>query len=268
VDVDPDSGLITTELVAAAVGPRTRCVIPVHLYGATVDMQPILALARDAGLWVIEDACQAHGAQVRGGGRAGGLGDFGCFSFYPTKNLGGWGDGGAVVTSNPELAERVRRLRSHGEDPGRRNEHAIVGTTSRLDGIQAAVLRVKLERLDGWNNARRTKAALMSESLREAGVELPTAPSGGDHVFHLYVIRSDARDTLRAGLGELGISTAVHYPTPIHLTPAYAHLGIKPGSLPAAEALARRICSLPFWPGIQPIQVERVADAVTMLARP
>jgi dTDP-3-amino-3,4,6-trideoxy-alpha-D-glucose transaminase len=268
VDVDPRSGLLTPDLVAAAIGPRTRCVIPVHLYGATVDMRPLLTLARSAGLSVIEDACQAHGAHLPGGGRAGGAADFGCFSFYPTKNLGGWGDGGAVVTSDAQLADRIRRLRSHGEPPGRRNEHAVVGTTGRLDAIQAAVLRVKLARLEGWNEARRAKAALLSARLDDAGVERPAVPADGDHVFHLFVVRADDRDELRSRLHESGIATAIHYPTPIHLTPAYAHLGMRAGALPTAESLAGRICSLPFWPGIELDQIDRVADAVRSATQP
>ena len=166
VDVDPDSHLLTAELVAASLGPRVRCVIPVHLYGATVDLDPILELAREAGIHVVEDACQAHGARYRGR-RVGTLGALGCFSFYPAKNLGAWGDGGAVVTSRPELADRVRLLRAHGERP--RYHHRVVGSTARLDALQAAVLRRKLTRLDGWNDERRWLAAELRARITTAG---------------------------------------------------------------------------------------------------
>jgi dTDP-3-amino-3,4,6-trideoxy-alpha-D-glucose transaminase len=199
VDVDADSHLITAEIVAANLGPRVRCVIPVHLFGATVELDQILALARDAGVHVVEDACQAHGARYRGR-RVGSHGVIGCFSFYPAKNLGAWGDGGALVTSVPELADRARLLRAHGEQP--RYRHRIVGTTARLDALQAAVLRRKLARLDSWNDERRRLAATMRIQLRELEgrsadgvIETPSgAPAGGDHVYHLFVVRSDSRD--------------------------------------------------------------------------
>jgi dTDP-3-amino-3,4,6-trideoxy-alpha-D-glucose transaminase len=261
VDVDPESGLLTAALVEPAIGPRTRCVIPVHLYGRTVEMGPLVELARAAGVAVVEDACQGHGAWY-GERRVGSLGDAGCFSFYPTKNLGAWGDGGAVTTSNPELAERVRLLRSHGEEPGRRHHHQIVGTTARLDAIQAAVLRIKLQRLDGWNDARRDHARQLSERLEGLPLALPLTPAGGDHVFHLYVVRCDARDRLRERLSEQNVASAIHYPVPIHRTDAYADLGLGAGSRPVTERLAGQICSLPFWPTMSDDDVERIADAV------
>jgi dTDP-4-amino-4,6-dideoxygalactose transaminase len=278
VDCDPDSHLLTAELLQAALTPRTRCVIPVHLYGATVDLDPILALARDAGVHVVEDACQAHGARYRGR-RVGTLGTLGCFSFYPAKNLGAWGDGGAVVTSVPELAERVALLRAHGERP--RYHHRVVGTTGRLDALQAAVLRRKLLRLDGWCEERRRLGAALRERLAAEpfaqgpvgrrgavdGVEGACDPvrlpfADADHVYHLFVVRCAQRDALRAHLAERGVATGIHYPVPIHRTEAYAALGLGPGSLPVSEALAERILSLPLFPGMTAVELDRVVEAV------
>jgi dTDP-3-amino-3,4,6-trideoxy-alpha-D-glucose transaminase len=260
VDVDPVTHLITAELVEPAIGPATRCVIPVHLYGRTVEMEPLLALTGEHGLPVIEDACQAHGARYRGR-RVGSMGDCGCFSFYPAKNLGAWGDGGAVVTSDPKIADQVRLLRSHGERP--RYHHRIVGTTARLDAIQAAVLRIKLTRLEGWNHERRRLGAALGASLAGSGVGRPVpAGSGTDHVFHQYVVESDERDRLREHLQEEGIGSGIHYPIPVHRSGAYTDLGLKPGSRPVAEYLAQRICSLPIFPGMSMEDVDRVAGAV------
>ena len=268
VDVDPDSHLITAEIVAANLTPDVRCVIPVHLFGATVDLDPILALTHAAGVHVIEDACQAHGARYRGR-RTGSLGVIGCFSFYPTKNLGAWGDGGAVVTNVPELDERIRLLRAHGERP--RYHHRVVGTTARLDALQAAVLRRKLARLDDWNEQRRR----LGSTLRERLGAVPSHASGGraievtglpfteaDHVYHLFVVRTEQRDALREHLSERGIASAIHYPEPIHLTEAYAHLGLAPGSLPVSERLSEQICSLPLFPSMTDAELEQVAAAV------
>jgi dTDP-4-amino-4,6-dideoxygalactose transaminase len=266
VDVDPETQLLDASLLAAALTPRVRCAIPVHLYGATVELDPILALAERAGIDVVEDACQAHGARYRGR-RVGTLGTLGCFSFYPTKNLGGWGDGGAVVTADPRLDERLRLLRSHGERP--RYRHRVAGATARLDALQAAVLACKLKRLDAWNDERRRLAAELRELLAPArgAIELPLSPSpGADHVHHLFVVRCRERERLRATLAARGIATAVHYPTPIHLTEAYAHLGLGPGSLPASERLAAGVCSLPLFPGMREEELERVAAGVLAFA--
>jgi dTDP-3-amino-3,4,6-trideoxy-alpha-D-glucose transaminase len=261
IDVDPDSHLITAELAAAAIGPRARCVIPVHLFGATVDMDPILELAREAGIHVLEDACQAHGARYRGR-RVGTLGALGCFSFYPAKNLGAWGDGGAVVTATPELADRVRLLRSHGERP--RYHHREVGATARLDALQAAILRRKLTRLDRWNEERRQVGATLRAALASSAivdpVHLPFTEA--DHVHHLFVVRCAERDALREHLTAEGVASAIHYPVPIHRTGAYAGLGFAPGSLPVSEALAERICSLPVFPGMSSAECDRVVEAV------
>jgi dTDP-3-amino-3,4,6-trideoxy-alpha-D-glucose transaminase len=267
VDVDPDSHLITAEHVASAMGPRVRCVIPVHLFGATVELDPILELAQEAGIHVLEDACQAHGARYRGR-RVGSLGSLGCFSFYPAKNLGAWGDGGAVVTSIPELADRVRLLRSHGERP--RYHHRVVGATARLDALQAALLRRKLTRLDGWNDDRRRLGAELRKRL--AGQQSVVDPvhlpfSEADHVYHLFVVRCAERDALREHLEREGVASAIHYPVPIHRTGAYADLGFGPGSRPASEMLAERICSLPIFPGMSEAELERVANAIGAFAK-
>jgi dTDP-4-amino-4,6-dideoxygalactose transaminase len=257
IDVDPETHLITAEAVAAAITPRTRCVIPVHLMGSTVDLDPILALARDARLRVIEDTCQAHGAWHRGQ-RVGSLGDFGCFSFYPTKNLGAWGDGGAVITADEELAERVRLLRSHGEKP--RYHHRIVGTTARLDALQAALLRVKLRRLDDRNDDRRRLGAALRAGLQNTSVELPApAFDGADHVYHLFIARSAQRDALRSHLEANGVSTAIHYPFPIHRTEAYSPV-VKP--LPVAERHVEEIVTLPLFPTMSDEEVSQVIGAV------
>jgi dTDP-4-amino-4,6-dideoxygalactose transaminase len=266
VDVDPVTGLLTAAIAEHAMGPKVRCIIPVHLYGATVDMDPILELAREARVAVLEDACQAHGARYRGR-RVGTLGHIGCFSFYPAKNLGAWGDGGAVVTSRADLADRVRLLRSHGERP--RYRHRVVGTTSRLDGLQAAILRVKLRHLDTWNAQRRRAAAELRRALQGLALELPATPvAAGDHVYHLFVVQSEERDLLRAQLTARGIASAVHYPVPVHRTDAYAHLGLQPGSLPVAESMAARVCSLPLFPGLEDWQIRAIGSAAAEVAQP
>jgi dTDP-3-amino-3,4,6-trideoxy-alpha-D-glucose transaminase len=261
VDPDPETGLLTAEGVAQALSPRVRCIMPVHLYGATVDMDPILDLARTAGIPVVEDACQAHGARYRGR-RVGSLGEAGCFSFYPAKNLGAWGDGGAVATNSEAIADRVRLLRSHGERP--RYRHREVGTTARLDGLQAAILRVKLRRLDDWNDQRRQAASDLRRALSGAQVELPAAPGpDGDHVYHLFVVQCEDRDGLREELSARGIASAVHYPVPIHLSEAYADLGHEAGDFPIAEAMAETVCSLPIYPGMTSAEARIVGAAVS-----
>jgi dTDP-4-amino-4,6-dideoxygalactose transaminase len=267
VDVDPVTGCLTAEIVERNLGPRVRCVIPVHLYGRTVEIAPLLAACRKTGVAVVEDACQAHGARYHGQ-RVGTFGDIGCFSFYPTKNLGAWGDGGAVVTADATLAERVAMLRSHGERD-QRNRHLICGTTARLDALQAAILRVKLPYLEHCNDERRRLGAALTEGLADCELVQTPAPGepGHDHVFHLYVVTSPLRDVLRAWLGERGIGSAIHYPTPIHLTEAYAELGLRPGSLPVAERRAGAIVSLPIYPGMAELEIERVVSSVHELAR-
>jgi dTDP-3-amino-3,4,6-trideoxy-alpha-D-glucose transaminase len=260
VDVDAETSLLTAEIVAAALTPATRCVIPVHLYGRTVEMSPLAELCEEHDLYLIEDACQAHGS-VYEGKRAGSIGHVGCFSFYPTKNLGAWGDGGALVTDDEKIADKVRLLRSHGE--GARHHHEMPARTDRLDGLQAAILSVKLGHLDAANQRRREAGERLTQALAGSSVVTPAVVrEGSDHVFHLYVVRSESRDELRAHLEAEGVANAIHYPTPIHLQPAYADLGQGPGSLPVAERLAGEICSLPIFPGIEPAEIDRVAAAV------
>jgi dTDP-3-amino-3,4,6-trideoxy-alpha-D-glucose transaminase len=260
VDVDPETHLLTATAAEAAIGPRTRAVIPVHLMGSTVDLAPLMKVARAAGLRVIEDCAQAHGARYDGQ-RVGTFGDLGCFSFYPTKNLGAWGDGGAVVTEDADLAKRVLLLRSHGEGP--RYHHSVVGTTARLDALQAALLRVKLRRLEGVNDDRRRVGAALRAGLAGTSLELPSpAAPGGDHVYHLFVARTQDRDALQPFLRERGIATAVHYPIPIHRTGAYADLGLGQGSLPVAERLADQICTLPLFPQMSDDEIARIVEAV------
>ena len=260
VDVDADTSLLTAEIVAAALTPATRCIIPVHLYGRTVEMGPLADLCRAKGIYLVEDACQAHGSTYEGR-RAGSLGDVGCFSFYPTKNLGAWGDGGALVTDDEEIAAQVALLRSHGE--GSRHHHQMPARTDRLDALQAALLSVKLDRLDAANQGRRDAGVALTEALAGTSVITPVAPGEGrDHVFHLYVARSEDRDGLRAHLDAEGVASAIHYPTPIHLQPAYADLGQGPGSLPVAERLASEIISLPIFPTITDAEIARTAAAV------
>ena len=257
-DVDPETQLVTADTLAAAITQRTVALSPVHLFGRTLDMDPIVALARSRGLALIEDACQAHGAWYRGR-RAGSFGDFAAFSFYPAKNLGAWGDAGGLTTSRAELADRVRLLRSHGERP--RYHHRIPGTTARLDALQAAILRVKLPRLELWNAGRRRAAAKLRAALAETAVAVPApvAPEG-DHVFHQFVVRSAERDALRAHLDSRGIASGIHYPIPIHRSDAYA--GEADDQAPVATRLASEILSLPLYPSLEDLTIERVAAAV------
>ena len=258
VDIDPATFVIDVEAAAAAITGRTAAVIPVHLYGRMVDVTPLRAVADHHGALLLEDAAQAHGARL-GGRRAGAVGDIAATSFYPGKNLGAYGDGGAVLTDDPELADRVRLLGTHGER--QRYAHEVVGGNSRLDALQAVVLAAKLCRLDEWNGLRRA-AALRYDELLEcvAGVVAPHHPAGEQHVWHLYVVRvpRTERDRIVAGLRAAGIEAAIHYPAPVHLTPAFAHLGHPAGAFPHAERAAAEILSLPLFPGITPAQQERV----------
>jgi dTDP-4-amino-4,6-dideoxygalactose transaminase len=259
VDVDPETGSLDAEAIERAVSPRTRAVIVVHLYGRPAEMDEIASITGRHGLLLVEDACQAHGARYRGR-RTGSLGDAAAFSFYPGKNLGAFGDGGAVVTGDPELAEAVRTLRNYGQR--RKYDHVRKGFNRRLDTLQAAILRVKLRHLDDWNDRRRSHAAVYEELLGDAGVTLPHASAHVEPVWHLYVVRAPARDALRSSLAELGIQTGIHYPVPIHLQAAYADLDRGRGSFPVTERQAAEIVSLPMYPELEPGLIRRVADAV------
>jgi dTDP-4-amino-4,6-dideoxygalactose transaminase len=265
VDVDPGTFLMDVTQLEAAITPSTQAIIPVHLYGQVADMDPILALARDRGLAVIEDAAQAHGATYRGR-RAGSLGDAAAFSFYPAKNLGAAGDAGMVVVADGARAERLRLLRNYGQAV--KNRHDLLGFNRRLDTLQAAVLQVKLRHLDQWSEDRRERAVLYDELLAASSLRTPSPASEGEHVYHLYVVRADDRDGLRAELADKEISTQVHYPTPIHLQPAYAGLGLGPGSFPVTEQLAGEILSLPMYPELPLDFVEHVAREAGAVAAP
>jgi dTDP-4-amino-4,6-dideoxygalactose transaminase len=260
-DVDRRTQLITAETLEPALTPSVRCVIPVHLYGRTVELSPIMKLAGERGLTVIEDAAQAHGARYRGK-RVGTIGDAGTFSFYPAKNLGAWGDAGAVVTSREQLAERVRLLRSHGESP--RYCHRLVGTTARLDAIQAAVLGLKLPRLEQWNSSRRRAAQWLTNAIADAERIVPPAPlmSDEDHVYHQFVVRTPQRDRMRGLLAECGVASAIHYPLPIHRSKAYAPLAEGIDVAPHATALAEEVLSLPIFPAMTRAQAERVGSVL------
>jgi dTDP-4-amino-4,6-dideoxygalactose transaminase len=257
VDVDPATHTMDPEHARRAIGPATRALLPVHLYGQCADMDPLRELASDHGLLLVEDACQAHGARYRGR-RAGSLGDAAAFSFYPTKNLGAYGDGGAVTTGDAELAERLRRARNHGLTAG--YVHDGPAGNSRLDELQAAILRVKLGRLDAWNECRRGLAAAYDEALGEAPVTPPIASDRGEHVFHQYVIRSPRRDALLEHLRAHAIDAAVHYPVPAHRQPPYR--GLRGVELPVTERYADEVLSLPIYPELGVDRVARVADLV------
>ncbi len=258
VDIDPATRCIDPAAVRMAIGPRTAAVVPVHLYGRLAPMGELLSL----GVPIVEDAAQAHGATVDGR-RAGSMGIAGCFSFYPTKNLGAMGDGGAVVSDDEHVAAAVRSLRHHGSAPDDANRHERCGGTERLDNLQAAMLRLKLRRLDSDNDHRRRIAARYRELLFGLPVELPPDdPPSGRGVYHLFVVELDARDNVRAELHAAGVLASVHYPTPVHLQPAWRWLETGPGDLPATERAAARVLSLPVFPGMRDDEVERVAGAL------
>jgi dTDP-4-amino-4,6-dideoxygalactose transaminase len=263
VDVSEADYCADADAVAAAITRRTRAIMPVHLYGQLANMRALQDVAARQGLAVVEDACQAHGA-VRDGITAGAGGDAAAFSFYPGKNLGAFGDAGALTTDDGDLAQHVRALREHGQE--RKYEHDVVGWTARLDTMQALVLQQKLPLLDSWNAERRRVAAAYSDGLTGIG-DLVLPRGHGDHVWHLYVVRTAEPQRLAAFLAERGIGTGRHYPEPPHLTGAYSHLGHAAGAFPIAEGLARECLSLPIFPGMTDAQVAAVVESVQIWFR-
>jgi dTDP-4-amino-4,6-dideoxygalactose transaminase len=264
VDIEPGTLNIDPAAAGEAITGRTRALLPVHLFGVPADMESLGALAREAGISLVEDAAQSIGATYHGI-QTGALGDLGCFSFFPSKNLGAWGDGGLVTTSSESLADELRCLRSHGSYP-RKYLHSKVGCNSRLDALQAAILRVKLPHLAGWNQARRERAARYRELVREHGlddrVRFQEVPDGAQPVYHQCVIRVGRRDGLRTYLGERGVTTAIYYPRPLHRQECFSHLGYQPGQLPEAERACDEVLALPIFPELSEAQQQQVVSAM------
>ncbi len=259
VDIDPETYTMDWTQLSRVLTPRTRAIVPVHLYGHPVEMQPVLEFAQEHGLWVIEDASQAHGA-IYHGQRVGSMGDIGCFSLYYSKNLGAYGEAGICVTRDNELAESLRMLRDHGSRV--RYHHEALGTNARLDELQAAVLRVKMRYLEEWNAARQAHARAYTEQLQDVVEALPVVRPYNTHVYYVYVVQVQHREYFRQALEHQGIATAVHYPIPIHLQPACARYGYKRGMLPVTEAVAERLVSLPMYPELTAGQIQAVVNAV------
>lgn len=259
VDVDPITWTMDPGLIEAAITPRTKAILPVHLHGLMADMDPIMAIARHHGLVVIEDAAQAHGAEYHGR-RAGSIGDLGCFSFYPGKNLGAFGEGGAVVTDRPEFARRVSLLRDWGQEA--KYQHVIPGYNYRMDEIQSAVLNVKLDYIERWTEARRSLAERYDALLSGLPFARPQPPRHARHVYHVYAVRLERRDDALTLLRDAGVGAGIHYPVPVHLQRAYAELGYRAGDLPVTEMLANEFLSLPIYPELPP---ERVAEVIGTL---
>ncbi|MBA3037530.1 MAG: DegT/DnrJ/EryC1/StrS family aminotransferase [Desulfobacterium sp.] len=260
VDVNEATCNMNPDLIEAAITSRTKAIIPVHLFGQMADMDPIIKIAKKHNLFVIEDACQAHGAEYKGQ-RAGSVGDAGCFSFYPGKNLGAYGEAGAVVTNNTELSETMRIFRDHGQS--KKYYHKMVGWNGRMDGIQGAILEVKLKHLCAWNDARRKNAGIYKELLEDINsILLPFETSHTKHVYHIYAIRTVRRDKLIEYLTGKGISCGIHYPVPIHLQDAYKAMGLKKGSFPMAEKCADEFVSLPMFPELNRDQIEYIVQEI------
>jgi len=259
VDVDPSTFTMDVTAIEAAITSRTRAIIPVHLYGQPADMDPIMAIAKRRGLVVIEDAAQAHGAQYRGR-PVGSIGDMGCFSFYPGKNLGAYGEGGMVVTNDADRTRTIRMLRDWGAE--KKYHHVLKGYNYRLEGIQGAVLRVKLRHLEAWTEARRDAATRYHRLLAGSGAPTPEAMPYARHVYHIYAIRTGERPALRDALLAQGIHTGIHYPVPVHLLPAFADLGYSAGDFPHSEQAANEVLSLPMFAELTADQCEEVAEAI------
>jgi len=260
VDIDERTYNINPELIESAITPQTKAVIPVHLYGQTADMDSILKIAAQNNLYVIEDACQAHGAEYKGK-RAGSMGIAGCFSFYPGKNLGAYGEAGAIVTNNSDLAQKLNMFRDHGQQ--KKYYHSMVGWNARMDGIQGAILSVKLSHLNAWNEARRKNAQLYSKLLADVdGIITPAEAPCAKHIYHIYAVRSQNRDTLISNLAKEDIHCGIHYPIPIHMQDAYRPLGYKQGSFPVAEKCVAELVSLPMFPELSQRQIKTVSDRI------
>jgi dTDP-4-amino-4,6-dideoxygalactose transaminase len=257
IDVDPVCWTMNPALIEAAITPRTKAILPVHLHGLMADMDPIMEIARRHGLVVIEDAAQAHGAEYKGR-RAGSIGDLGCFSFYPGKNLGAYGEGGAVVTNNPDLARRISLLRDWGQES--KYNHVVAGYNFRMDGIQGAVLNVKMDHLESWTDARGAVATQYDRLLEKFPFERPRPPTHGRHVYHVYAVRLARRDEALKALQDGGVGAGIHYPVPVHLQKAYANLGCRAGDYPVTERLANEFLSLPIYPELRPDQVAEVVS--------
>lgn len=264
VDVEPDTYLLDATKLEAVITPRTRAIIPVHLYGLMCDMDAIMAIARAHKLFVVEDACQAHGATFAGR-PAGSFGDVACFSFYPAKNIGSVGEGGMLVTPNAELAARARMLRGHGET--KRYYHAEPGWNLRLSEVLAAAVRIQLRHAAAWNEGRRRVAGWYAEALAGLPLQRPVTPDGREHVFHLNVVQVEHRDDLRTALDARGIGTGIHYPVPVHQQDAYRSLGLVAGDFPVTDAAAPRLLSLPMFPEMTREQVAYVAESLSALVR-
>ncbi len=266
VDVDPVSYTMDPSQLEAAITRRTKAILPVHLYGNPADMDAILAIARQYGLTVIEDAAQAHGAEYRGM-RCGSIGDLACFSFYPGKNLGAYGEGGIVATGSAERARKVRMLRDWGAE--RKYQHVLKGFNYRMEGVQGAVLRIKLRHLEAWTEARRLHAAAYRRGLTGSGLHLPWESPENRHVYHVYAVLTPHREELARWLSAQGVQTGIHYPHPVHLLPAYADLGYRAGEFPVSERIAAEELSLPMFPEMTSGQTDFVAEAVwSFRARP
>lgn len=261
VDVDPVTWTMDPALIEAAITSRTKAILPVHLHGLMADMDPIMEIARRHGLAVIEDAAQAHGAEYKGR-RAGSIGDLGCFSFYPGKNLGAYGEGGAVVTNNPELARKVALLRDWGQEA--KYNHVVAGYNYRMDGVQGAVLTVKMNHIEAWTEGRRAVAMDYDRRLAKLSIMRPQPPSRSRHVYHVYALCLPRRDETLSALQEAGIGVGIHYPVPVHLQKAYASLGYRTGDLPVTEHLASHFLSLPIYSELLP---EQVAEVVSQLEK-
>src|SRR6516225_5698341 len=255
VDVDPDTWTMDPNLLQAAITPRTKAILPVHLHGLMADMDPIIEVADRAGLIVIEDAAQAHGSEYRGL-RAGSIGDIGCFSFYPGKNLGAYGEAGAAVTNSSDLARQLALLRDWGQES--KYNHVLPGYNFRMDGIQGAVLNVKMAYIESWTEARQTVASHYDRLLARAQFKRPAPPPHCRHVYHVYAVEVGQRDQVQKALSAAGIGTGIHYPVPVHLQKAYGELGYGRGDFPVTEAIANRFLSLPIYAELQPEQVENV----------